>query len=58
MLSFLKVSETPNLVEDPSEIVFEEGVSNMNEFLDRVNQFERITNERMTDLWRIKDLAF
>jgi len=30
----------------------------MNEFLDRVNQFERITNERMTDLWRIKDLAF
>lgn len=30
----------------------------MNKFLERVNQFEKITNEHMTDLWRIKDMAF
>jgi len=38
--------------------VFDEGVKNMNDFLDQVNKFEKITNARLIDLWRIKDTAF
>jgi len=30
----------------------------MNDFLNKVKQFEQITNKHMTDIWRIKDLAF
>ncbi len=30
----------------------------MNEFLNKVQKFEAITNEQMKDLWRIKEVAF
>jgi len=30
----------------------------MNEFLDKLNKFENITNSRLVDLWQIKDTAF
>jgi WASH complex subunit 7 len=43
---------------DYTKVVFDEGVSNMNEFLNNIKQFEQITNQHMTDIWRIKDLAF
>ena len=33
-------------------------MKNMNDFLDKINQFEKITNERLVNLWRIKDTAF
>lgn len=45
-------------IEDPTEIVFDQGVTNMNDFLNKIKQFEQITNKHMTDIWRIKDLAF
>ena len=31
-------------VEDPADQVFDNGVTNMNEFLQRVKDFEKITN--------------
>jgi hypothetical protein len=31
---------------------------NMNDFLEKVNKFEKITNSRLVDLWQIKDTAF
>lgn len=43
---------------DYTKVVFDEGVNNMNEFLTKIKQFEQITNQHMTDIWRIKDLAF
>lgn len=43
---------------DYPKVVFDEGVKNMNEFLSKIKQFEQITNQHMTDIWRIKDLAF
>jgi len=30
----------------------------MNDFLSKVQKFESITQDRMKDLWRIKDVAF
>ena len=30
----------------------------MNEFIEKVNKFEKITNSRLIDLWQIKDSAF
>ena len=30
----------------------------MNEFLNKIQKFESITQDRMKDLWRIKDVAF
>ena len=33
-------------------------MKNMQKFLDDINQFERITNSRIADMWRIKDTAF
>ena len=30
----------------------------MNEFLDKLNKFEKITNSRLVDMWQIKDTAF
>jgi hypothetical protein len=33
-------------------------VSNVNDFLQRIAKFERSTNSDLTDLWRIKDMAF
>jgi hypothetical protein len=46
------------LLEKPQEEVFEKGVKNMNNFLDQINKYEKITNSRLVDLWRIKDTAF
>jgi hypothetical protein len=43
---------------DPAERIFDQGVSSMNEFLSKVQKFETITQDRMKDLWRIKDVAF
>ena len=33
-------------------------MTNMNDFLRKVSQFEQITNDQLKDAWRIKDLAF
>ena len=30
----------------------------MNGFLNKVQQFERATNDQLKDLWRIRDMAF
>ena len=38
--------------------MWDKGVSNMNEFLDKLNQFEKITTNSLHDLWKMKDLAF
>jgi len=38
--------------------VFDDNVSNVNDFLQRIAKFERSTNSDLTDLWRIKDMAF
>jgi hypothetical protein len=43
---------------DPAELIFDNGVQSMNEFLNKVQKFEAITNEQMKDLWRIKEVAF
>lgn len=43
---------------DPTETIFEMGVNNMNDFLTKIQKFESITQDRMKDLWRIKDVAF
>lgn len=45
-------------MKDPAEMIFENGVTSMNEFLNKVAKFESITNDQMKDLWRIKDVAF
>lgn len=39
-------------------MIFENGVTSMNEFLNKVQKFESITQDQMKDLWRIKDVAF
>lgn len=46
------------MLEDPAEQVFDTGVQNMNDFLDKVKEFEKITNQHFGDQWKIKDLAF
>lgn len=46
------------VIVDYTKVVFDEGVNNMNDFLNKIKQFEQITNQHMTDIWRIKDLAF
>jgi hypothetical protein len=43
---------------DPAELVFEKGVQDMNDFLHKVKEFEKITNSHFEDKWKIKDLAF
>jgi hypothetical protein len=43
---------------DPAEMIFERGLHSMNEFLNRVKQFESITQDSLKDLWRIRDVAF
>jgi hypothetical protein len=40
------------------EIVLDDSIKDMNEFLDKLNKFEKITNSRLVDLWQIKDTAF
>ena len=46
------------LTEDPAEQVFDTNMDNVNSFLQRIAKFEMNTNSQMTDLWRIKDMAF
>ena len=41
-----------------AELVFDQGVKNMNDFTTKIKQFEQITNKHMRDIWKIKDLAF
>ena len=43
---------------DPAELIFDNGVTSMNDFLAKVLKFESITQDQMKDLWRIKDVAF
>jgi hypothetical protein len=38
--------------------VLEEEMKDMNDFLEKINKFEKITNSRLIDLWQIKDTAF
>lgn len=45
-------------VVDYTKVVFDGGVNNVNDYLKKIQQFEQITNQHMTDIWRIKDLAF
>ena len=55
----LFANQTLNYVsEDPAEFVFDTNVDNVNSFLQRIAKFEMNTNSQMTDLWRIKDMAF
>ena len=39
-------------------MIFDNGLSSMNEFLKKVSQFEHITNDQLKDLWKIKDMGF
>lgn len=45
-------------IEPQQDVLLEEEMKNMNEFIEKVNKFERITNDRLIDLWQIKDAAF
>jgi WASH complex subunit 7, N-terminal len=38
--------------------VLDDSIKDMNEFLQNLNKFEKITNSRLVDLWQIKDTAF
>ena len=44
--------------EDPAEQVFDDNIENVNTFLQRIAKFEMSTNVELTDMWRIKDMAF
>lgn len=46
------------LLEPPQDTLLEDSMKNMNDFLEKVNKFEKITNSRLIDLWQIKDSAF
>lgn len=45
-------------VEPQQDVLLEDEIKNMNEFIEKVNKFEKITNSRLIDLWQIKDSAF
>jgi len=45
-------------IEDPAEQIFDDNVANVNAFLTQIQKFESSTNSDITDLWRIKDMAF
>jgi len=32
--------------------MFDEGMKNMNAFFEKINQFERITNSSLEDVWK------
>ena len=44
--------------EDPAEQVFDDNMDNINMFMTNIAKFEEGTNNQITDLWRIKDMAF
>ena len=49
------------IIEDPAEQVFDDNITNVNDFLTRIAKFEmstNLSNGQMADLWRIKDMAF
>jgi len=45
-------------IEEQDQIVLDDSIKDMNDFLDKLNKFEKITNSRLVDLWQIKDTAF
>lgn len=45
-------------MKDPAETILENGISKMNGFLNKVQQFEQATNDQLKDLWRIRDMAY
>jgi hypothetical protein len=54
----VSVAEVMGLIGPQDEIVLDDSIKDMNEFLDKLNKFEKITNSRLVDLWQIKDTAF
>ena len=38
-------------LEPPQETLLEDQMKNMNDFLEKINKFEKITNARLVDLW-------
>jgi len=54
----VKVEDALIPQKDPAEKVFDDNVENVNNFLKKVREFEEITNRQITDMWRIKDMAF
>ncbi len=49
---------TIKFLEEQDQIVLDDSIKDMNDFLDKLNKFEKITNSRIVDLWQIKDTAF
>jgi len=49
---------TIKFLEEQDQIVLDDSIKDMNDFLDKLNKFEKITNSRLVDLWQIKDTAF
>jgi hypothetical protein len=43
---------------NPQEFLFDKAKSEMSDFIDKINNFEKITNNSLKDLWRIKDIGF
>ena len=39
-------------LEKPEEKIFEQGVIDLNKFIEKINQFEKITNQSLLDIWR------
>ena len=44
--------------EDPADQVFDDNMDHVNMFMTNIAKFEMSTNNQITDLWRIKDMAF
>jgi hypothetical protein len=38
--------------------LFDKAKTEMSDFIDKINHFEKITNNSLKDLWRIKDIGF
>ena len=45
-------------IEDPADAVFDDNMDHVNMFMTNIAKFEMSTNNQITDLWRIKDMAF
>ena len=46
------------ILENPQEFLFDKAKNEMGDFIDKINNFEKITNSSLKDLWRIKDIGF
>ena len=44
--------------EDPQIVLFDIAKNEMDDFITKINHFEKITNASLKDLWRIKDVGF